>query len=670
MPRSSDPPTHPKPEILTETEAGLVRYREVIENLASQLTPAIAPSGIVHRSVKTFYSIRRLDGTNVQRLALSQLAWESYLGDLLRGVVPGSAPSEEMPTEETIRQRVVESVGRGVVPISLTNIRYHQPTRHAVRQLISAMRGEQEPPAPSAELLGERHCFMAAALLPHQPDLFSLPEPIHPGHSIRFRLDPDLYISNLPQLPDRVRIDFGDGEGFRDLDLGDEVDVHLSRCAGAAEPCTSSILVECHYGDETFWHEILFRHGRVAGPPPDRTYPIEASIAYKGKKNKGTAYVYYGSTNGVKHTELERPVIVSEGFPGGYSPERLYDLLNQQDVLTTLLARGYDAVILGYDEGTDYVQRNGLVAVACIETINATKVTDEPLIVGGASMGGLLTRYALVYMEANGLEHHASTFLSFDAPQWGANVPPSVQWFLFALDAAGELDSAQREQLKQLTSLAARQMLYYRIPGLEDGSLVDPLHTELWEELERLGGYPRKTKNIGVACGSGNGVPVTQAGGRGVNWYGNLCVNGEAHSLPNPMSDYVDLAELFIATKINARIKVRNVYNYDGAPGGQADVFGVLGLALFESGYGWVENQDEKDCESTSTCKGIFWKNAFIPTISALNITNTTNPFEVIPKEGAATPFEPYFVSSTNLDHVEISSEIADFLLAEFKGDR
>ena len=50
-------------------------------------------------------------------------------------------------------------------------------------------------------------------------------------------------------------------------------------------------------------------------------------------------------------------------------------------------------MIVGLDQGLDKVQRNADVLVACIREVD--RAHEEPLVVGGMSMGGLISRYAL-----------------------------------------------------------------------------------------------------------------------------------------------------------------------------------------------------------------------------------------------------------------------------------
>jgi hypothetical protein len=86
----------------------------------------------------------------------------------------------------------------------------------------------------------------------------------------------------------------------------------------------------------------------------------------------------------------------------------------------------------------------------------------------GASMGGLVSRYALAYMEKNGLPHPVRTYISFDSASLGADIPLGIQyWIKFFSTQASEAATL----LAILDRPAARQMLVYHYsdpPGPTD----------------------------------------------------------------------------------------------------------------------------------------------------------------------------------------------------------
>src|SRR6185503_8018368 len=123
-------------------------------------------------------------------------------------------------------------------------------------------------------------------------------------------------------------------------------------------------------------------------------------------------------------------------------------LLDQQQLIETLHADGFDAVVLNFTESTSPIQENGFVVENLLEQVRVAAGTT-PIVLVGASMGGLCSRWALDWMETHGVPHGVRTFISFDSPQKGANIPLGIQYWLdffsgMSADAAyllGRLDT-------------------------------------------------------------------------------------------------------------------------------------------------------------------------------------------------------------------------------------
>lgn len=63
-----------------------------------------------------------------------------------------------------------------------------------------------------------------------------------------------------------------------------------------------------------------------------------------------------------------------------------------------------------------------------ITWVNNNKVGDEPNVLLGQSMGGVVGRYTLAKMEQeNAPDHDVRLFISHDAPLQGANTPIAIQ---------------------------------------------------------------------------------------------------------------------------------------------------------------------------------------------------------------------------------------------------
>ncbi|MEL6535481.1 MAG: T9SS type A sorting domain-containing protein [Bacteroidota bacterium] len=139
--------------------------------------------------------------------------------------------------------------------------------------------------------------------------------------------------------------------------------------------------------------------------------------------------IFWGKNN--TSGTLKKPFYYVEGIDVANTVD-LYDIkrsLNRRDnLLEELHDLDYDVILLDYKRGAAYIQDNAMALVTVLEFFNKfSKSTTEENIVMGFSMGGLVARYALLYMEANGMDHETSVFIAHDSPQRGANVPLGVQ---------------------------------------------------------------------------------------------------------------------------------------------------------------------------------------------------------------------------------------------------
>ena len=267
---------------------------------------------------------------------------------------------------------------------------------------------------------------------------------------------------------------------------------------------------------------------------------------------------------------LDKPIILVDGFdPGdGRTVSGLYSLLDftgsegSQNLADIVRAQGFDVVILNFpsyfrltdnsllniddatdnnadlvideldypgstliDGGADFMERNAMLLVDLITTLNTDKVGDEELVIIGPSMGGLISRFALNYMENQTLDHETRLFISFDSPHLGANIPLGFQHqFNFLANGLGnDLNITALQPIVNglLKSSAARQLLVDHFEAhLVSGSDAEFDPTKLLPEAHpyravfenninslTATGFPQNTRNVSMINGSGIGSP-------------------------------------------------------------------------------------------------------------------------------------------------------------------
>jgi len=427
--------------------------------------------------------------------------------------------------------------------------------------------------------------------------------------------------------------------------------------------------------------------------------PITATIGYQGYDETQAYFgeaeyqIFMDNTTNV----LDKPIILIDGFDPGDTRDinGMYALLdyNGNNIADELRDEGFDFVLLNFpiytrasdnvevDGGSDYIQRNAMILAELISQINAQKTGNEELVVIGPSMGGLISRYALKYMEDNSLAHQTRLFISWDSPHKGANLPISIQYLMnYLAEANGGNADLQASVEATLNNPASKEMLIDHYLGhLQNGSAYEQDASSLLPEgapnfrdafqteLDALG-FPQQTRNIAVANGSGIGAMTGSPG---------MVVLDNVFNIPNSGGSTVDI-ELHFAPVAGQTIEVEKttidipifadiVYSYnatsfgytdgvDSAPGGKYNMQSFLG--------GTSGNQLLTDLinalQQSEFC--------FIPTISAMAIANENDWYQSLDIGNTHTsPFVAYHIPDVNEDHVTPTQANVDFILLEIR---
>ncbi|RTQ48495.1 T9SS type A sorting domain-containing protein [Hymenobacter gummosus] len=527
--------------------------------------------------------------------------------------------------------------------------------------------------------------------------------------------------------------------------------------------------------------------GPVVGPGPgepaavslpltDQIGTVRAAIPFESYANNGSYYnvgrIYgegeyltvlhhpasqaeYGANP--QNYQLRNPVIFIDGidfgdkrklyFPRPGDEESLYDQLQRNGVLATLDRLQRDLIILNFpksrrdvegggrtsediDGGADYIERNAMVLVQLLNTLKPRLAVDpatgQPykFAIIGPSMGGLVSRYALAFMEKyyndpngsiNGqptylnpdYDHRTSVWLSFDAPHQGANVPLAAQYFLsfYRMMSA----SANRNLNVKINSPAAQQMLVdHHLKTVQSAAGSPAFRNPFMYALRDNGlpgslGYPQNLRRVAIANGAQNGQLATHGTPCGEAlrmdiWLRNprllfLVPRNSLLKLSNARMNftphlnnnctvfegYIDLVVAFHNfTPFHRREVARSQANgsYDLAPGGWYDAM----KQVRDIG----EEADDKAGYDMQFFN-LHPRHTFIPTVSALGYqyrsmssyqsTGTLpNPYANLRGYNLVcndeTPFDAYYASATsNTEHVTVNdSDMQAFLFRELAG--
>ncbi len=143
------------------------------------------------------------------------------------------------------------------------------------------------------------------------------------------------------------------------------------------------------------------------------------------KERYGTAAIYQGNDNVLnKVVVIVQPYIVSLDN-ATYSDTHFYNDVNQGLFANSLRNAGYDVILYRYlntDLGVAFNARGVKVLLNKLEKLPS--VTSTSIV--GLSMGGVVARYALAELENETGLHKVASYVSFDAPHLGANLPRSI----------------------------------------------------------------------------------------------------------------------------------------------------------------------------------------------------------------------------------------------------
>jgi hypothetical protein len=451
-----------------------------------------------------------------------------------------------------------------------------------------------------------------------------------------------------------MQLDTGDGSGPQEVDVGEFVTASYTT-TGEKTLVLEATLADGSELQATTTLEV------AALSTPDPTEIVELQAASPYSDHTGSIYILKSGN----HAGIRCPVLVVEGFDMNNTMDWdvLYNILNKEQLAEDLASYGRDLVVLDFDDATADIFGNAQLAIKAIQYINANRNdSNDKFTVIGASMGGLVSRRALAACDKYPFSFGASdvdTWISFDSPQTGANIPLGLQEFFdFFGDFTDDYSQlAMVDDFKdKLDSDAAKEMLlcHYSSSGTPAGS--SSRSAWFWDSMESYG-YPTSCKRVAICNGSGYGEKQPYAPGEQIiYWHADdgitLEIGCKIYALDASDStsqtlfygvfdpwDWFDL--------IDEREYRYSYYKYalDNASGGTRDSF----QELFDSLPSAYKSSDDW-CLYPNHC--------FIPTTSALGIP-LSGIEETVDGNSALlsqSPFDEIHYAITNETHIDINT--------------
>ncbi|MFD8964883.1 esterase/lipase family protein [Streptomyces sp. NPDC059568] len=438
------------------------------------------------------------------------------------------------------------------------------------------------------------------------------------------------------------------------------IDVELTATQSEEKPSAQAAETLAKTLRPGVWFASPARTSRAEDRKPE-IWELRSARPYRREVATGTAAVYRAT--GQKR--LTRPFIFADGFNYGPSDlPGLWDHFNapyakgRPGFLDQLLDAGIDVVLVGFEQRHTYIQANAGVVISAIQRAIEERHGDAPLIVGGVSMGGMITRYALAEMEHHAQDHQTATYLSWDSPHNGAWIPLVLQQMAYFFEDFPTGDPDAPKQAELIRSPAAQQLLWSWVENAKYSGPVatsSELRKQFLAELEEYGQFPQRPRKLGVANGAGNGVGRELPAGEVVfDWQIPLIAAAKARFQP-AKGEHQPIGEMKALGQVR-RGNTSYVPALDGAPGGSLDSFGRVADAL------------------KADIRQEFRSGCFVPAVSAVALDFDPVEWNVDPCENIESlPAEKSLLDefkcdSRNTEHSQVTETLAEWVLERLIG--
>jgi pimeloyl-ACP methyl ester carboxylesterase len=603
---------------------------------------------------------------------------------------------QRLPKYEFVKEQATLGIAMKQIPLSVLITEFENVKKEAINnQSVFLNANNEYDSKPNTSNFELNNLTLIAPLLEKSK-----------SNTVTFILKDNLIFNTTAKTITSIAIDCNDGNGYRAININQPLQVTFKEAGSQIlhfkMQLSTGEIIEKITSFETEDRAVAVLQKSNAASPNAIT-SITATIPYQGYGEtapvlgQGEYDIYMDTTNGV----LDKPVFIIDALDSGdaRSIPTIYNLLNYgtgQNLAGDLRAQGFDVIILNFptytvpttttviDGGADYIQRNAMILVELINQINAQKVGTQKNVVIGPSMGGLVARYALRYMEQNSLTHDTRLYISFDAPHKGANVPIGMQ-HLFNYMAYGPLANTTLQPLVDslLKSAAAREMLIDQFEGhLQTGSAFEfnttaasllptgcpNYRTAFQTELNTMG-FPTTVRNVAIANGASNGAMTGTPGMEVMNHTFNVTTTQRAiinlHFTPlantqTEVSHFRGQTQVF-GFWITAYESLANsksptfTAGLDSAPGGRIDMV-TLGPPA-----------------GTNALLDEFFANLltpyfdFIPVWSSMAVSSSTNLYAPI-TAATTTPFLASSIPTVNENHMTLNAQNVLFAYNEIVG--
>jgi hypothetical protein len=695
-------------------------YTYVIDSLLLHLDKSAISTGILYDRAWPLANLQTVNNSSPD--TLSNVYFKQAYFEMFTSAYNQSA---WVPTD-TIKNRITAARIAKYYPIGISFYRFNVIDTAALTNHLIQMHSDSlyyDVPGRATSPYNTMRAFIASPLV----------DSVDATSYVQFNFPTNLFINKSSLTMSSLKVDFNDGNGLVSVSLGQSYSITYT--SNGIKYLKFVIIMSDNstyttYGQVKVYNAYFGPPGGIMAATTTSTstptcnivsqdIPITSAGTFQGYDESsatsgvGMMRIYYattGSCDGV----LRKPIIALDGFDPT-DQNSIDDIYRELNVLYPnigagfadyLRSQGYDIVILNFPEyyingklrdgGADYIERNAQVFISALDQINTMKSGIEKNIVFGPSMGGLISRYGLAYMEQHQHAHKVKLWISLDSPHEGANIPLADQWFLNYLK--GDSDPAKDALNNQINSAAAKEMLVNHYLANAYGPAGMPGFRDRFSSALNTIGFPvgdagQTFRKISVVDGSLGGTLLHQGCQTAMdfNTHGaplqiniffiHIKINGPVvlRTISNFTPDYAS-CQIFSGSRlIFHRPQVVNyttpstTTGYDGSPGGTATTQKTI---YDQSNYMITRLQKYNiGINLQSEFTTLVPDHSFIPTKSALAFQGSnTNLSENVSTRNLVctheTPFDSYFGSFTvNAAHTNLSNSAMNWLYQEIIGN-
>jgi len=327
----------------------------------------------------------------------------------------------------------------------------------------------------------------------------------------------DYLVQSNQLLPEKFYLDLDDGQGFRQVVLNQKIQTSYSTTSLTSELVYKDLAIRIrHHGT---WLETRFRIPIIFNvDTPDQlihTDSLPSPVCFPTLSPAHDASITVKFAN--KGLGLQKPVVLVEGFESSLEPYGIISyqgissgiILNENDeqvffgmaklawLYDSLHSSGYDIVHVDFRESKQGIVQNSHSLIRALQWVKSQQA-DNPAIVVGASMGGLIARAALLELERSDCFLDINAYGTFDTPHDGAFVPLGIQMGAKRMEELTTFMwkwSIVETWSKALNSLTARQLL---IDHLDPSASYDRAQIEKLYNNEQ----PKTVRRFAISNGS------------------------------------------------------------------------------------------------------------------------------------------------------------------------